>query len=93
MQHAPRPEQRTKSPLNSAPRPRSHLWIVTWKHNLPISDPLLTLSMDIMGRKILEDKVPLSFLKENVGLLLTGLQRVSFAEFLEPKPTKGACDS
>lgn len=49
--------------------------------------------MDMMGRNILEDKVPLCFLKENVGLLLTGLQRVSFAEFLESNLRKGACDS
>ena len=27
------------------------------------------------------------FLRENVGLLLTGLQRVSLAELHEPKPT------
>ena len=48
--------------------------------------------MNMMGKSMLEAKVSLYFLKETVGLLITGLQQVSFEELLEPKPTKGACD-
>ena len=42
----------------------------------------------MMGRNALEAKGPLCFLRENVGLLLTGLQRVSLAELLEPSTPK-----
>lgn len=58
--------------MYTAPRPRSCLLIVTWKHLLLISETLPTLLMDTMGRITPEAKVPLYSINYSLIYLIYG---------------------